>query len=79
MLETRHLRLIIAITALAILLIISATLIKPILAVNKFKPSKPDSSGLESESQADLKWYIKFSVKNQQATAYVGESCTTVS
>jgi 3D (Asp-Asp-Asp) domain-containing protein len=80
MLETRHLRLIIAITALAILLIISATLI---IANSRSKisskPSKPDSSGLESESQADLKWYIKFSVKNQQATAYVGESYAPLS
>ncbi|NLO20800.1 MAG: hypothetical protein GX119_02210 [Syntrophomonadaceae bacterium] len=80
MLETRRLRLIILITALAILLIISATLIIA-NSRNKIspKPSRPDSSEIESPRDlSDVKWYIKFSVENQQATAYVEEAYAPV-
>lgn len=76
MLETKHLRLLILLTGLAILLIILATLL---IANSRnqisLKPPPLDSSGIESEQDlSDAEWYIKFSVENQQATAYVGES-----
>ncbi len=74
MLDTRRLRIIILAAFIAILLIISATLI---IANSRHKisqrPARLDSSESQPQDDEDRKWYIKFSVENQRATAYVGE------
>ncbi len=79
MLDTKHLRIIILAAFIAILLIISATLI---IANSRDKisqkPTAPDSSETQPQDNEDLQWYIKFSVENQRATAYVEEAYAPV-
>lgn len=79
MLETKHLRIVVLATFIAILLIISATFIIA-NSRNKIsqKPAQPELSEDQPLDDQDLKWYIKFSVDNQQATAYVEEAYAPV-
>ncbi len=79
MLETKHLRIVILATFIAILLIISATLIIANYRSNiSQKPSVPDESETRPQGEEYLKWYIKFSVEDQQATAYVAEAYSPI-
>lgn len=70
MLSSRHMRLIMLASFLVILLIISVTVIISNSQISQ-KPLQPQPAELNGEREP--KWYIKFSVNNQKATAYVGE------
>lgn len=70
MLSSRHLRIVLFITLLIILLIIAITIIISNSQINQ-KPKNPQST--EQTNGDGQKWYVKFSVSNQKATAYVGE------
>jgi len=80
MLDTRHLRIILLITALALVFIILLTVIIDNSRKHiSQKPAEPDSSDIQPDSEEEeVHWYIKFSVENQRATAYVEEAYAPV-
>jgi len=75
MLDTRTVRIVIISTFTALLLIISAiVLIANYQNKISQKPDIEDSSEKQNLDAEQFKWYIKFSVKDQRATAYVEEA-----
>ncbi|KUG03969.1 hypothetical protein ASZ90_018632 [hydrocarbon metagenome] len=76
MLESKHLRSMILVTFIAILLIISATLI--IANYRNNISQKPIAPSEKQPDDEDLDWYIRFSVEDQQATGYVAEAYSPI-